>query len=184
LLRRRSQSRSPKPRFYTLASHPGAALSSGPWRIQLRRLDRQQIVRRTNGERLELSGIERWGAPMEEMVSASLLENLAEQLPNASVFAESGSTTLSPDALIEVQILRFERVDAGPVRLLPGCRSLGSHKKRRNSSATHSLRVPETLRQRKLCGSMSLLLGELSTAIAQLLLASAPTAVTTNPGEL
>src|SRR4051794_39326417 len=79
---------SPDPVFYTLSSQTGRMLASPASRIELRRvgmpgyLDRPHIVRRASAERLELAADERWGAPLDTMVSAALADDLALRLPS------------------------------------------------------------------------------------------------------
>jgi uncharacterized protein len=115
---------SPEPQFYTLFSSPGGSFATEPLQIQLRRpglpgyLDRPQIVRQERPGQLELSGAERWGAPLEDMVGSILAQNLAERLPSARVFTESGGISSPPDAQIEIDIQRFELTGRGAVELV------------------------------------------------------------------
>jgi uncharacterized lipoprotein YmbA len=115
---------SPEPQFYTLFSSPGGRFASGPLQIQLRRpglpgyLDRPQIVRQEQPGQLELSGAERWGAPLEDMVGSILAQNLAERLPSARVFTEAGGISSLPDAQLEIDIVRFELTGRGAVELV------------------------------------------------------------------
>jgi uncharacterized protein len=164
---------SPEPQFYTLVPSPGRTFASEPWHIQLRRpglpgyLDRTPIVRQEQPGQLELSGAERWGAPLEDMVGSILAQNLAERLPSARVFTESGGISSPHDAQIEVDIQRFELTGAGAVEL---CAQVAVHWPKalaaeRLDRYTFS-RSPRDASTRQLVAEMSVLLAELATSIA------------------
>lgn len=116
---------SPDPRFFALSAQNGSpARPPRPLKVELRRtalpgyLDRPHIVRRSTAEQLELGGDERWGAPLDEMVGATLAEDLAQRLPTCIVYTDSGAISSAPDVRVEVQLFRFERVANGEVWLL------------------------------------------------------------------
>jgi uncharacterized lipoprotein YmbA len=115
---------SPEPQFYALFPGHGDTWVSGPLEVELRRpglpgyLDRPQIVRREQPGRLEFSGADRWGAPLENMVGSTLAQNLAQRLPSAHVYTESGAISASPDAQVEMEIQRFELTEHGSVELV------------------------------------------------------------------
>jgi uncharacterized lipoprotein YmbA len=115
---------SPEPQFYALFPGHGSTWASAPMEVQLRRpglpsyLDRPQIVRQQQRGKLEFSGAERWGAPLDDMVGSILTQNLGQRLPNARVYTESGAISSSPDALVEVEIQRFELTEKGSVELV------------------------------------------------------------------
>jgi uncharacterized protein len=115
---------SPEPQFYALFPDRGGTLASVPMEIVLRRpslpgyLDRPQIVRREQPGKLEFASTARWGAPLENMVGSTLAENLAQRLPSAHVYTESGTISASPDAQIEIDIQRFELTERGKVELV------------------------------------------------------------------
>ena len=85
---------SPTPDLFTLAPVPGEARPGGPAVVQLRHiglakyLDRPQIVRSTEDNRVTLGNNERWGEPLGAMLSRVLAENLTQRLPGAVVFGE------------------------------------------------------------------------------------------------
>ena len=114
---------SPDPTFFALSAQPGAAVRGQPFKIELRRigmpgyLDRAQIVRRATAERLDLEGDERWGSPLDEMISATLAEDLAQRLPSSAVFTDTGAISSTADVRVEVQLFRFERTADGLVAL-------------------------------------------------------------------
>lgn len=115
---------SPEPQFYTLFPRGGNELPSEPLQVELRRpglpgyLDRPQIVRHQQSEKLEFSANSRWGAPLQDMVGSILAENLAQRLPGSSVFTEAGAISAVPDALIELDLQRFELTSKGSVELI------------------------------------------------------------------
>jgi hypothetical protein len=115
---------SPEPQFYTLFPEHGSSLPSPPFQIELRRpglpgyLDRPQIVRHQQPEKLEFSGAARWGSPLQDMFGSIVAQNLAQRLPSARVYTESSGISSSPDALIELDIQRFELAPDGAVELV------------------------------------------------------------------
>jgi uncharacterized lipoprotein YmbA len=170
---------SPDPTFFALSAQPGAALRSQPLKIELRRigmpgyLDRPQIVRRATPERLDLGGDERWGSPLDEMVSATLAEDLAQRLPSSVVFSDSGAISATADVRVEVQLLRFERGADGLVALSA---EVAVHSAGGNSSATNrytSSEEPASGRTSDVVTSLSRLLAQLADRIAPLVLQQA-----------
>jgi uncharacterized lipoprotein YmbA len=73
-------------------------------------LDRPEIVRYGSTYELRLSEFERWGEEMNEMVTRTLLENLALRLPRAQIFAAHGLAASPVDATVDID---FGRFDAG-----------------------------------------------------------------------
>ncbi len=172
---------SPEPQFYTLFPRDGGAVTSQPIEVQLRRpalpgyLDRPQIVRHEQPGKLEFSGDARWGAPLEKMVGDILAQNLAQRLPSASVYGESGAISSSPDALVEVDIQRFELTDRGSVELVA---QVAVHWPKTEAPAQlerYALsRSPKGRGTPQLVNEMSGLLAELANVIALSLRAGAP----------
>lgn len=109
---------SPPARFYTL--DPVAPLSNPPATAALTVqvaavripgiLDRQEMVRESAPETLELSDRNRWGAPLGQMMQRVLTQDLAARLPGSTLL---GPTALPPagSRIVAVDVLRF---DAGP----------------------------------------------------------------------
>jgi uncharacterized protein len=171
---------SPDPTFFALSPQNGRTLQSPPLKVELRRaglpgyLDRPHIVRRATAERLDLRGEERWGAPLDEMVGATLAENLAQRLPNCVVFTDSGVISAATDVRVEVQLFRFERVADGQVAL--------SAEVAVHGSGPASIRrfvlseKPATGQTSDLVTSLSRLLGRLADGIAPLISQNAPAA--------
>jgi uncharacterized protein len=165
---------SPEPQFYTLFPNEGRTWPNEPLEVQLRRpalpgyLDRPQIVRHEQPGKLEFSGADRWGAPLDGMIGSILVQNLAQRLPRASVYGESGAISSSPDALVEVDVQRFELTEHGSVELVA---QVAVHWPKTRAAAQlerYSLRrSPRDRSTARLVTEMSGLLAELANAIAR-----------------
>ncbi len=168
---------SPDPIFYALSSRPGNALQSRPIRIEIRRtglpsyLDRPHIVKRVTSERLALDADERWGAPLQEMVEATLADDLSERLPDCVVYTEAGSISAPADARVEVEVSRFELTDDGSVQLLAEVAVSWTATAVNPRIDRYTLSAhPRSSRTADVVSSMSLVLGQLSDAIAKAVL--------------
>ena len=126
---------SPPTQFYSLA--PVAAQSPAPQSdssasraVPLRiaavhippALDRREIVRFGAGDRLDISGEHRWGAPFDEMVQQVLTQDLVERLPPDNVVLPLGPAPSDTQSVI-VDLLQFQS-DAGDNVVLQGSWSL------------------------------------------------------------
>ena len=168
---------SPNPVFYALSARPGHALQSRPLTIELRRpglpsyLDRPHIVRRVTSERLALDADERWGAPLQEMLGATLADDLSERLPDCAVYAEAGAISSTADARVEVEFSRFELTEDGSVKLLAEVAVSWTATTTTPRIDRYALSaLPASSRTADLVTSMSLVLGQLSDAIAKAVL--------------
>jgi uncharacterized protein len=169
---------SPDPAFFALSAQPGSTVQSRPLKVELRRLglpeylDRPHIVRRLTAERLQLDGDERWGAPLDEMVGATLAEDLAQRLPSCVVYTESGAISSPADVRVETQLSRFERTADGSVALSA---HVAIHTA--GSGATIErytlIEKPASGRTADVVASLSRLLGQLADRIAPLILRQA-----------
>ena len=116
-------SSSPTPTLYTLAPVPGAQHATKLRTVVLRSislaryLEREQIVLSTVGYQLELQSNDWWGEPLGAMLNRVLVEELSQRLPGTSVLAEMGAISITPDATIEVNILRMDADHDGTVVL-------------------------------------------------------------------
>jgi uncharacterized lipoprotein YmbA len=174
---------SPEPQFYTLFPGRGNTWASGPLEVQIRRpglpsyLDRPQIVRHEQPGQLEFSGAARWAAPLEDMVGGILAQDLAQRLPEASVYTESGAISSSPDAVVEIEIQRFELSAHGSIELIA---QVAVHWPKTQAeprlSRYASSRSPGDRGTVQLVAQMSELLAELANEIAQSLTAGSPPA--------
>lgn len=165
---------SPEPTYFALSAQHGRSLPSRALKVELRRaglpgyLDRPHIVHRATAERLELEGDERWGASLDEMVGATLAENLAQRLPSCAVYMEAGAISSVPDVQLEVQVFRFERTPQGTVELLA---EVAVHQ----AAATPTVQrfalsqKPDSRRTAAVVATMSELLGKLADGVAPLI---------------
>ncbi|WP_137176998.1 membrane integrity-associated transporter subunit PqiC [Roseomonas sp. AR75] len=105
--------RSPEPDLYTILPVPGTPRRGGPRGVSVRTvslaryLDRLQIVRTTEDYRLAVSGNDWWGESLEAMLTRVLVENLAQRLPESSVFATGGAISSPAEAAVEVNVQRL-----------------------------------------------------------------------------
>ena len=115
---------SPNPNLYTLAVVPGPLRAGAPARIELRLialahyLDRTQIVRSSEDFRLDVSSNDWWGEPLDSMLSRVLVQELAQRLPQSTVYGENGAITAAPDATVELNVQRMDADRNGTVVLL------------------------------------------------------------------
>lgn len=79
-------------------------------------LDRQQIVRTGPGNRLEISGFHRWGAPLDEMVQRVLTQDLLERLPKGAVILPESPAPTHTDRIV-VDLLALQSDTGGQVTL-------------------------------------------------------------------
>lgn len=167
---------SPAQTFFALSAREGTALKGAPaLKIELRRtalpgyLDRPHIVRRATPERLELGGDERWGAPLDEMVGATLAEDLAQRLPSSVVYTDGGAISSAPDVRVEVQLFRFERAASGEVILLA---EVAVHTAAAGPATTQRFALtqePDSGDTSSVVSALSQLLGALSDGIAEMI---------------
>jgi uncharacterized protein len=115
---------SPNPRLYTIAPVPGPVLSGGPKVILLRTIGlprylvRREIVRSSENYRIDVSGSDWWGEPLDAMLGRILILNLNARLPQSTVYAATGAVTGKPDASIEVEVQRLDIDASGTLVLL------------------------------------------------------------------
>lgn len=118
---------SPPKRFYVLDAvppqqHPTAGPKSD---VQVATvnipaaLDRQEMVRESAADTLEISDVNRWGAPLADMAQNVLTQDLMERLPAGRVLPPR---TAAPPATYEItaDILQFGRDTTGEVQLKGG----------------------------------------------------------------
>ena len=114
---------SPNPNLYTIAPVPAAREAGGPKVIALRQiglaryLERSQIVRSSENYRLDVMSNDWWGEPLGAMLSRVLIEELSQRLPQSTVYGETGAVSVSPDAIIELNISRLDENTTGTLVL-------------------------------------------------------------------
>jgi len=115
---------SPDPVLYTIAVQDGPTVSGGAKTVELRDiglagyLDRQHIVLGSDGYRLQVMSNDTWGEPLGGMIGRVLAVELAQRLPGSNVYGGRSSISLSPDAIVEVNIQRMDAGSDGNLTLL------------------------------------------------------------------
>src|SRR6185437_1063212 len=109
--------------LYVLAARPGVIRRRAPKSVVVRRialaryLERSQIVRSTNGYRIDMLPNDWWGEPLDAMILRILVEELAERLPDSSVFADTGAISVPSDVVVEVNLQRMDLDSQGTLNL-------------------------------------------------------------------
>lgn len=80
-------------------------------------LERPQIVTRSSENRLELAEFDQWGGNLEKNLKRVLATNLARLLESAQIVVAPYGPSGRSDYRVEVEVLQFERVATGRVRL-------------------------------------------------------------------
>lgn len=117
-------SASPEPVLYTIPMKPGPELAGGPKVVQLRDiglagyLDRKEIVRSAEGFKLGVMANDWWGEGLAGMLSRVIVLGLSQRLPGSSVYAEGGSISGDPNAVLAVNIQRLDVGSSGMLELL------------------------------------------------------------------
>jgi uncharacterized protein len=116
---------SPDPTLYTIAPVSGAVLSGAPKVIAMhgvgvaQYLVRSPIVQTSGDYRIVLRPGSWWGEPIDAMLGRVLVQNLAQRLPQSTVYASSGALSgSSPDATIELEVQRLDLNRDGQLLLI------------------------------------------------------------------
>ncbi|MFS2009030.1 membrane integrity-associated transporter subunit PqiC [Azospirillum sp. CT11-132] len=117
----------PESRLYTLAVVPPAGTAqparSAPQMLALGSLDlpmlidRPQIVRRIDGNRVETLEFDRWAEPLADGLRSTLAGDLSARLPGTTVLPTAGSSVADGTAVVAVTVLRFDADATGRVVL-------------------------------------------------------------------
>ncbi|MFL5284804.1 MAG: membrane integrity-associated transporter subunit PqiC [Rhodopila sp.] len=115
---------SPNPARYTIGVQDGPIVQGAPKVIELRDiglagyLDRPQIVRSSDGYRLDIMANDTWGEPLGGMIARVLSIELAQRLPGSNVYSGRSAIAGNADAVIEVNIQRMDATADGNLMLL------------------------------------------------------------------
>ena len=166
--------RSREPVLYAVLPVAGEPRRGGPRTVAVREvslaryLDRLQIVRSSQEYRLDVSGNDWWGEPLETMLTRVLVENLAQRLPGASVVPIGGAISAPAEATVEANLQRLGMT--GPATLTLTAQvavSLRNARRRGETARTESITVPiEGTDTRAFVAAASTALGRLADAIA------------------
>jgi uncharacterized protein len=163
---------SPNPTLYTLAALPGTLQPGAPRLIELRGvavaryLERSQIVRSSEDFRVEVSGREWWGEPLDAMLGRVLVQALSDRLPGSTVFAENSAISATPDSTVGINVQRLDTDHSGAVILLAQVAVTG------RNAATRSIRLsvpPPSPDTPGLVNAMSIAVGQLADIVAGML---------------
>ena len=169
---------SPNPNLYTIAVVPGVARPGVSRVVAVRQvsisrlLERSQIVRSSADYRLDVSGNDWWGEPLDAMLTRVLVQDLAQRLPQATVFADNGAVSATPDATLEVNVQRFDQGREGEVVLLALVAVTGGRQEATRS--LHLTAVPPATGVPGQVAAMSSLFGQLADVAAGLLAPDTP----------
>jgi uncharacterized lipoprotein YmbA len=163
---------SPNPTLYVLAPVSGTPRKGAPRTVALRAiaiphyLERSQIVRSSEGYRMEVLSNEWWGDPLDTMISRILVQELNQRLPGSAVYADNGAISTRPDATVEINLQRFDLDRDGAVLLVAQIAVDG----RRAASLAVSLTVrPEDATTPALVAAMSSANAQLADTVAAML---------------
>jgi len=92
-------------------------------------LDRQSMVTAAAGDRLAISGQDRWAAPLDQMIQRVLTEDLRDRLGPGRVLAPGDPTPAGGADGVQVNVLRFMPDEAGRVTLHADWTLFGAHGK-------------------------------------------------------
>jgi uncharacterized lipoprotein YmbA len=140
--------RSPDPTLYTILPQPGPQRRGAPRSIGVREvslaryLDRVQIVRSAGEYRLDVAGNDWWGESLDTMMTRVLVENLAQRLPSSSVFATGGAISVTPDAVVEVNLQRLGQTGPATLALTAQVAVNWRDARRREVARTEALTAP------------------------------------------
>ena len=167
---------SPNPTLYVLASVPGAIRTGAPRVVQLRAiaiahyLERSQIVRSSEGYRMDVLSNEWWGEPLDTMMSRILVQELNQRLPGGTIYGESGAISTAPDATVEINLQRFDLDHDGTVLLAA---QIAVDGKRTRSRGVAINERPADGTTRALVAAMSAVLAQLADTVAGMLVSPA-----------
>jgi uncharacterized protein len=168
---------SPDPKLYTIAALPGSVLSGAPKVVALhgvgvaQYLQRSPIVMSSGDYRVALRANAWWGEPVDAMLGRVLVEDLAQRLPQSTIYASAGAVTGSPEATIELEVQRLD-LDRDGTLLLIAQASVTF--KDRGSPDTRSFRISQAPPSADVEGQVaaaSIALGQVADRIAATLVA-------------
>jgi uncharacterized lipoprotein YmbA len=163
---------SPNPNLYVLAAVPGATHSGAPRIIQLRAisiahyLERSQIVRSSEGYRMDVLSNDWWGEPLDTMLSRILVQALNQRLPGATVYGDNGAISTPSDATVEINLQRFDLDHDGT--LLLAAQIAVDSKRAVSRGVTFTVRPADATTQ-ALVAAMSSAVGQMADTVATML---------------
>jgi len=111
-------------RYYRLAVLPGPIRNTAPQTIRVRNisipgyLDQNGIAKATGDYEVAVFNNDLWAEPLSEMLQSTLVQNLTQRLPTATVTGSNSAVGAPAGVLVEIEILRFDPVASGRVIFL------------------------------------------------------------------
>jgi len=166
---------SPNPVYYTVVTRPGPTFPSGPKVVLLKDiglasyLDRREIVRSSEGYKLDVMSNDWWGESLGAMLGRVLVVELSQRLPNSTVYGESGAISADHNASVGVNIQRLDADKAGML-ILAAQAAVEFNRPRRLAARNYAISKPLPTRDiAGLVAAISDAVGELADGIAALL---------------
>jgi hypothetical protein len=166
---------SPDPVYYTVATRTGPSFPAGPKIVMLKDiglasyLDRRGIVRSSEGYKLDVMSNDWWGESLGGMLGRALVVELAQRLPNSTIYSESGAINADPNATVGINLQRLDADSAGALILLAQV-AVAFNRPQRVASRTFTISKPlPTPTIPGLVAAISDAVGELADGIAALL---------------
>jgi uncharacterized lipoprotein YmbA len=168
-------SSSPDPVLYTIPVKPGPVLQGGPKIIQLRDiglasyLDRREIVRVSEGNKLGLTNNQWWGESLGTMLGRVIAIGLSERLPACTIYNEGGAISADPNAVAAVNLQRLDLDESGNLQLLAQAAVEFNRPKR---SAARTFRIVKPVATKDAAGQVAAIadaVAELTDGLAVLL---------------
>ena len=91
-----------------------ASLGVGPIKLS-QVLDRPQIIMRTSKNEIQVADLDRWAAPLTEIITNVLVDNLSALLSTGSILKFPWRMTIPIDYQIVLEITRFDGMPGGNV---------------------------------------------------------------------
>jgi uncharacterized lipoprotein YmbA len=166
---------SPNPVYYTVATRTGPTFPSGPKIVLLKDiglasyLDRREIVRSSEGYKLDVMSNDWWGEPLGGMLNRVLVVELSQRLPNSTVYGESGAISADHNVTVGVNIQRLDADKAGTLILIAQV-AAEFNRPRRMAARNYAISKPRPTQDIPgLVAAISDAVGELADGIASLL---------------
>ena len=139
---------SPNPNYYSIATRSGPTVLRAPKVVVVVKdiglasyLDRREIVRSSEGYKLDIMSNDWWGEPLAGMVSRILVQDLTQRLPGSSVYGEAGAISLDYNASVGVNIQRLDADRAGNLILIAQV-AIEFNRPRRNTARNVTISKP------------------------------------------
>ena len=166
---------SPDPVYYTVVTRSGPTMPAGPTLVMVKDiglasyLDRREIVRSSESYTLDIRANSWWGEPLGSLLNRVVVVELAQRLPNSTVYGESGAITADYNASVAINIQRLDADKANNLVLVAQV-AVDFNRPRRMAARTFTITRPmATPDTPGLVAAISDALGELSDGIASML---------------